>query len=112
MIVLAWIALGMAVPVSAWAVHDTAHSVAQVGIDDHHHHDDDGGISVHEHEDDEAPDGGHDHMPSVLLSAATVPDVQALVNEPLVATQMFAIPLSRRLERYASDGLRRPPRHG
>ena len=109
---LVWLALGMSVPASAWAVHNTAHSVAQVGVDDHHHHDEDGGISVHEHEDDEAPDGGHDHMPSILLGAATVPDVGTIVSEPLVAPQMFAILLSRGVERHASDGLRRPPRLG
>lgn len=112
MLGLAWLALGMSVPVSAWAVHNTAHSVAQVDLDDHHHHEDNGGITVHEHDEDESPDGGHDHMPSILLSAATIPDVGMLLSEPLVTPQMFAIPLSRGVERHASEGLRRPPRLG
>ena len=112
MVALAWIALGMSVPVSAWAVHNTAHNVAQVGVDEHHHHEEDGGISVHEHEDDEAPDGGHDHMPSILFGAATVPDVGTLLSEPFVAQQMFTILLAHGSERHASAGLRRPPRLG
>ncbi len=110
--VLVWLALGMSVPVSAWAVHNTAHSVAQVGVDDHHHHDDDGSISVHEHEDDEAPDGGHDHMPSILLGAVTIPQAGVSLTEPMVVRQIYTMPPSRGVERHASDGLRRPPRLG
>ena len=110
--VLFWLALGMSVPVSAWAVHSSAHSVAQVGMDDHHHHEDDGGISVHEHDDDEAPDGGHDHMPSILLGAVTVPQAGVSLTEPIVVRQIYAIPQSRGVERHASAGLRRPPRLG
>ena len=112
MLSLAWIALGMSVPVSAWAVHSSAHSVAQVGVDDHHHHEDDGGISVHEHEDDEAPDGGHDHMPSILLGAVTVPQAGVSLTEPIVVRQIYTMPQSLGVERHASDGLRRPPRLG
>lgn len=109
---LAWIALGMSVPASAWAVHSSVHSVAQVGMDDHHHHEDDGGISVHEHEDDEAPDGGHDHMPSILLGAVTVPQAGVSLTEPIVIRQIYTMPQSRGVERHASDGLRRPPKLG
>lgn len=112
MLALVWMVLGLSAPVSAWAVHSKAHSVAQVGVDGHHHHDDNGGISVHEHENDEAPDGGHDHMPSILLGAANVPDVEALLSMPLVAQQMFVILLSHGSEYHVSDGLRRPPRIG
>lgn len=109
---LIWLALGMSVPVSAWAIHDTAHSVAQVGVDDHHHHDEDGSISVHDHEDNEAPDGGHDHMPSILLGAATIPDAGITLSAPMIARQIMATPSTHGLERNASDGLRRPPRLG
>lgn len=112
LLALFWLAVGMSVPVSAWAVHSSSHSVAQVDVDAHHHHDDNGGISVHEHEDNEAPDGGHDHIPSILLGAVTVPDVGTLPSRPLVAQQMFVISLSHGSERRLPHGLRRPPRLG
>jgi hypothetical protein len=108
----AWLALGMSIPVSAWTVHNAAHGAAQVSVDEHHHHEDDGGISVHEHDDGEAPDGGHDHMPSALLGAVTVPQAGVLLTEPIVIRQIYTLPTSRSVERYASDGLRRPPRRG
>jgi hypothetical protein len=110
------LALGMSVPVSAWTVHNAAHGAAQVSVDEHHHHEDDGGISVHEHDangpGNEAPDGGHDHMPSILLGAATVPPAGVSLTEPTVVRQTYAIPPSRGVARHASDGLRRPPRLG
>jgi hypothetical protein len=112
LLALFWIALGMSAPVSAWAVHNTVHSVAQVNADAHHHHDDDGRISVHEHESDANPDGGHDHSPSMLLSAATVPDAHASVFNPMVLRQTYAILTSRGMEHHPSNGLRRPPRIG
>jgi hypothetical protein len=107
-----WLVLGMNVPVSAWTVHKTLHDAAQVSIDEHHHHTDDGGISVHEHDDGEVPDGGHDHMPVILLGAVIVPQAGVSLTEPIVARQTYAISLSRGVERYASNGLRRPPRLG
>jgi hypothetical protein len=102
----------MSVSVSAWTVHSAAHGAAQVSVDEHHHHEVDGGISVHEHDDGEAPDGGHDHMPSILLGAVTVPQAGVLLTEPIVIRQIYTLPTSHSVERYASDGLRRPPRLG
>lgn len=112
LLVLVWLALGMSIPVSAWTVHNAAHGAAQVSVDAHHHHENGGGISVHEHEEDETPDGGHDHMPSILLGAVTVPQAGVSLTEPTVVRQIFAIPTSRGVVRYASDGLRRPPKLG
>jgi hypothetical protein len=112
LIALVWLALGMSVPVSAWTVHKAEHGAAQVGVGEHHHHNDDGGISVHEHYDGEAPDGGHDHMPSILLGAVTVPQVGVVLAAPPAFRQCYIIPQARGVERYASDGLRRPPRCG
>lgn len=112
LLALVWLALGMSVPVSAWAVHNAAHGAAQVSVDEHHHHEDDGGISVHEHDDGESPGGGHDHMPSILLGVATVPQAGCSLTEPTVARLTYAIPPPHGIERHASDGLRRPPRLG
>jgi hypothetical protein len=109
---LVWLALGMSIPVSAWTVHNAAHRAAQVSVDAHHHHEDNGGISVHEHDDGETPDGGHDHMPSILLGAITIPPAGLSLTEPTVVRQIYPIPPSRGVERHASNGLRRPPRLG
>lgn len=107
---LVWLALGMSIPVSAWTVHNAAHSAAQVSVDAHHHHEDDGGISVHEHDDSETPDGGHDHMPSILLGAITIPQAVMSLTEPTAVQQIYTTTPSRGVERHTSDGLRRPPR--
>ena len=112
LLALVWLVLGMSVPVAAQSVHNAAHNAAQVSVDEHHHHEDDGAISVNEHEDGEIPDGGHDHMPSILLGAVTVPQAGALLIEPTTVRQIYAIPQSRGVERHVSDGLRRPPRLG
>ena len=109
---LFWLALGISVPVSAWTVHNAANGAAQVSVNKHHHHEDNGGISVHEHDDGDAPDGGHDHMPSILLGAVTIPQAGVSLTEPTVVRQTYAIPPSRVAEQNASDGLRRPPRLG
>jgi hypothetical protein len=112
LLALMWLAIGMSVPVSAWTVHEAAHGAAIVGVDEHHHHNDDGGISIHEHDDGEVPDGGHDHMPSILLGAVTVPQVGVVLAAPPFVRQSYIMPPSRLVESYASDGLRRPPRLG
>jgi hypothetical protein len=107
-----WLALGMSVPVSAWTIHNAAHGAAQVSVDEHHHHNDDGGISVHEHDDGEAPDGGHDDMPFSLLGPITLTQAAVSLSAPSIVRQIYTMPPSRGVERYASDGLRRPPRLG
>jgi hypothetical protein len=112
LLALVWLALGMSVPVSAWTVHNAAHGAAQVSVDEHHHHDDDGGISVHEHDDGETPDGGHDHMPSILLGAVTVPQAGVSLTEPIVLRQAYVTLASRVAKQHTSDGLRRPPKLG
>lgn len=109
---LLWLAFGMNLPVSAWTAHNAAHAAAQVNVDEHHHHEVDGRISVHEPEDGETPDGGHDHMPCILLGAVADPHAGVSLREPIVIRLTFAIPQSRGVERYASDGQRRPPRRG
>jgi hypothetical protein len=112
LLALFWLALGISIPVSAWTVHNAANGAAQVSVDKHHHHEDDGGISVHEHDDGEAPDGGHDHMPSILLGAITIPQAGLSLTEPTVVRQTYSIPPSRVAKEHASEGLRRPPRLG
>lgn len=116
LIALAWLTLGMSVPVSAWTVHEAGHGAAQVSVDAHHHHDDDGGISVHDQDSEghssDAPDGGHDHMPSILLGALTVPDMGVAPSAPVLAQIAFVIPAASGVERDATDALRRPPRLG
>ena len=116
LLALCWLALGMVAPVSAWSMHEAEHGAIQVSVDEHHYHKADGGISIQEHAADEnggdAPDGGHDHMPSILLGAVTVPQAGVSLTEPVVVRQIFAIPASRGVVRYASDGLRRPPKLG
>jgi hypothetical protein len=112
LLALVWLTLGMSIPVSAWTVHNAAHGAAQVSVDEHHHHEDDGGISVHEHDDGETPDGGHDHMPSILLGAVTVPQAGVSLAEPTVLRQAYVTLPSRVAKQHPSDGLRRPPRLG
>jgi hypothetical protein len=113
LLAFALLALGMGVSVSAWTIHDAAHSMAQISVDQHHHHNEDGSVSIHDHSDDEAPDGGHDHMPSVLLgSIAMLDDVGFALIAPDFARIGFTIASSNGIERYPSNGLRRPPRLG
>lgn len=112
LLALVWLALGMGVPASAWTVHKAAHGAAQVSMDAHHHHEGDGGVSVHEHDDGDAPDGGHDHMPSILLGALTIPDVGVTLSMPDMARIAFILSASPGVERFATDALRRPPRLG
>ncbi len=110
LLALVWLTLGMSVPASAWTVHEAAHGAAQVSVDAHHHHDDDGGVSVHDHDDGDAPDGGHYHMPSILLGAATVPDWGVTLAVPELARMVYILPASAGVERSSTDALRRPPR--
>lgn len=112
LLALLWLAMGMTAPVSAWTAHSAAHAVAQVSVDEHHHHGVDGKISVHEHDDGEAPDGGHDHMPSLSLSVATIPLGGVSLTAPTTVRQIYMILPSALVERHPSDGLRRPPRLG
>lgn len=112
LLALVWLALGMSLPASAWTVHEATHGAAQVSVDAHHHHDDDGGVSVHEHDDGDAPDGGHDHMPSILLGAATIPDLGVALAVPELARMAFILPAFSGNKRHASEALRRPPRLG
>ena len=112
LLALVWLALGMSVPASAWTVHEAAHGAAQVSVDAHHHHDDNGRISVHDHDDGDAPDGGHDHMPSIMLGAVTIPHLAITLSVPELARIAFIIPASSGVERYATEALRRPPRLG
>lgn len=112
LLALVWLTLGMSVPTSAWTVHEAAHGAAQISVDAHHHHDDDGGVSVHERDDGDAPDGGHDHMPSILLGAMTIPDLGAILAGPEPARMAFILPAFSGNERHANEALRRPPRLG
>ena len=97
-------------------MHEAEHGAIQVSVDEHHHHKADGGISVDDHNADknggDAPDGGHDHMPSILLGAVTVPQAGVSLTEPTVVRQTLAISASRGTANHPSDGLRRPPRFG
>lgn len=112
LLALVWLTLGMSVPVSAWTVHEAAHGSAQVSVDAHHHHDDNGGVSVHEDDNGDTPDGGHDHMPSILLGAMTIPDLGVTLEVPELARMAFVLPAFSGNERHASEALRRPPRLG
>lgn len=108
----AWLSLGIGVPASAWAVHASAHNAAQVGLDDHHHHNEDGSISVHDHDEGDAPDGGHNHMPSILLSAYAIPHAGMTLAMPLLERATFAMVSTRGVELTGTGCLRRPPRLG
>lgn len=114
LIALVWLALGMSVPASAWAMHEAEHGAVQVSVDAHHHHDDDGGVSLHDYDQGEptgkTADSGHDHMPSAQQGAVTVPNVGNLLTLPTVVRVAYAATPSRGVERQGSDGLRRPPR--
>ncbi len=109
---LVWLALGMSVPVSAWTVHQSAHAVAKVALDVAHHHETDGSVAVHDEGESDSRDSGPDHMPSILLGAVALADAGIAITAPIVERAAFTIPPSRGVERYASDGLRRPPRLG
>ena len=113
---LVWLALGMSFPASAWMMHDAQHGAVQVSVDKHHHHDADGGISIDDHDADrtgqDAPDGGHDHMPSILLGAAAVPDAGLALAAPVTERATFALISTRGVERHGTGGLRRPPKLG
>ena len=112
LLALVWLAFGISSPVSAWTAHEAAHGAAQVGVDAHHHHDDGGKISVHDHDDGETPDGGHDHMPSILLGAVTVPDMGVMLVVPEMGQMAFVPPATSGTQRHATNALRRPPKLG
>lgn len=112
LLALVWLGFGMNVPVSAWTVHQSAHAVAQVALDVPHHHETDGSVAVHDHGESDDRDSGPDHMPSVLHGAVALPDTGIAITAPIAERAAFTIPPSRGVERYASDGLRRPPRLG
>ncbi len=112
LLALVWLALGMSVPASAWTAHEAAHGAALVSVDAHHHHDGGGRISVHDHDDGDTPDGGHDHMPSILLGAVTVPDMGVTLVVPEMGRMAFVLPVTSGTQRYATNALRRPPKLG
>ncbi len=116
LLALVWLTLGMTVPVSAWTVHEGAHAAARVSVDVHHHHEADGSIAVHDHDTDgsggDTPDGGHDHMPSILLSAFAIPDAGFSLDAPLMERATYTMSQVRGVERHGTGGLRRPPRFG
>lgn len=102
----------MAAPASAWTVHEIAHGATKVGVDDHHHHEKGGEISVHEHDEGDVPDGGHDHMPSIVHGAATLPDSDAAVVALSIQQSRFAYFDTQEIGSSSPDGLKRPPRLG
>ena len=112
LLALVWLALGMSVPASAWTAHEAAHGAAQVSVDAHHHHDDGGQISVHDHDDGDTSDGGHDHMPSILLGAVTVPDMGVMLVVLEMRRMAFVLPVTSGFQRHATNALRRPPKLG
>ena len=102
----------MTVPVSAWNAHEATHGATRIDADTHHHHEDGGRISVHDDDSGNVPDGGHDHMPSLLLGVATLPDQEFAFTRPDVTRIVFAVPVFTDAERHLADTLRRPPRLG
>ena len=112
LLALMWLALGMSVPASAWTAHEASHGATQVSVNAHHHHDDGGQISVHDHDDGDTSDGGHDHMPSILLGAVTVPDMGVMLVVPEMGQMAFVLPATSGTQRHATDALRRPPKLG
>ena len=109
---LVWLAFGMSAPVSAWTVHQSAHAVSKVALDVPHHHETDGSVAVHDSGESDNRDSGPDHMPSIMLGAVALPNTGIAITAPIVEREAYTIPPSRGVERYASDGLRRPPRLG
>ena len=105
-------ALGMSVPVSAWTAHEAAHGPTRIDADTHHHHEDDGRISIHDDDSGNVPDGGHNHMPSLLLGVATLPDQEFAFTRPEVTRIAFYVPVFTDAKRHSADALRRPPRLG
>lgn len=112
LLALVWLALGMSVPLSAWTAHEAAHAAAQVALDVPHHHEADGSLAVHDRGESDSRDAGPDHMPSIMIGVADLPTTGIALIAPIAVQAIFAIPPSRGLEQYASDGLRRPPRLG
>lgn len=109
-ILLALVALGMGVPVTASSLHDASHAITNVSGDRHHHHDQNGQIDVHDHHEDDAPDGGHEHMPGVLLSAAALPAVDIAISVPMTARPEYMLPPEAEIGRSLANSLKRPPR--
>lgn len=102
----------MSAPLSAWTAHQSAHAAAEVAFDVPHHHEPDGSLSVHNEGESDSRDAGPDHMPSIMIGVADLPNTGIALVVPVQMSATFAIPPSRGLERHASDGLKRPPRHG
>jgi len=109
-ILLALVALGMGVPVTASSLHDASHAITNVSGDKHHHHDQDGQIAVHDHHEEEAPDGGHEHMPGVLLSAAALPSAEIAIAMPMMARPDYMLPAEPEIGPSLENSLKRPPR--
>lgn len=102
----------MSVPVSAWTAHEAVHGATRIDADTHHHHEDDGRISIHDDDSGNVPDGGHDHMSSLLLGVATLPDQGFAFALPEVTRVAFDVPVFTDAELRSADALRRPPRLG
>jgi hypothetical protein len=112
LLALVWLALGMSVPVSAWTVHQSAHTVAEVALDVPHHHETDGSVAVHDEGESDSGDSGPDHMPSILFGAVALPDTGIAIAAPITERATFTILSTRNMKQHPSDGLRRPPRLG